>query len=308
MDISEPRQGYQISQSLTTPPNPDWNLKFVLWYYFKGKFIQKSRKNGDCMKVVILCGGQGSRIRDVSETVPKPMLQIGGKPILWHIMKIYASHGIMDFILCLGYKGWIIKEFFLNYLPMISDCTITLGCHAEIEFHDFIDEAPWRVTLVDTGDHTMTGNRVWRVRKYLKDEDHFCLTYGDGVGDIDISALIAQHHKLGLVGTLTGVKVTGRFGELEGDRGKVVEFNEKPVMTSGRINGGFMVFDAGRVWDYFNDSDDLILERDPLPRMVADRQLGIYEHDGYWQCMDTLREYNMLNDLWEQGKAPWKIW
>jgi glucose-1-phosphate cytidylyltransferase len=260
------------------------------------------------MKVVILCGGQGSRIRDVSEVVPKPMLEIGGKPILWHIMKIYATHGLTDFILCLGYKGWRIKEFFLNYLPIISDCTITLGSHQGIEFHDFIEEAPWRVTLADTGELSMTGNRLWRVRKYLADEEHFCLTYGDGVGDIDISALVDQHKRSGLVGTLTGVRVAGRFGELESREGKVVEFAEKPAATSGRISGGFMVFDAKRVWDYLDCGDNLVLEREPLSRMVSERQLGIYNHNGYWQCMDTLREYSQLNELWESEKAPWKIW
>jgi glucose-1-phosphate cytidylyltransferase len=260
------------------------------------------------MKVVILCGGQGTRIRDVSEIVPKPMLSIGGKPILWHIMKIYASYGFTDFILCLGYKGWVIKEFFLNYLSMISDCTITLGGQSEIEFHDYIEEAPWRVTLADTGEYTMTGARLWRIRKYLRNEEHFCLTYGDGVANINIKAVVSQHLKLGIVGTLTGVRVVGRFGELDGVDGKVVEFNEKPARTEGRINGGFMVFDANRVWDYLNDRDDMVLERDPLPRMVKDGQLGIYEHSGFWQCMDTMREYNLLNELWEQGKAPWKIW
>lgn len=260
------------------------------------------------MKVVILCGGEGSRIRDVDERIPKPMLPIGGKPILWHIMKIYATYGLTDFVLCLGYKGWVIKEFFLNFLPMISDCTINLDGHSEIDFHDDIAEARWRVTLADTGESTMTGSRVRRVRRYLKDEEHFCLTYGDGLADIDIKALLAQHHKLGLTGTLTGVRVAGRFGELDSVDGKVSVFNEKPAVTSGRISGGFMVFDASRVWKYLEGGDDPVLEKEPIARMVADGQLGVYEHNGYWQCMDTLREYRQLNELWEQGKAPWKIW
>ena len=259
------------------------------------------------MKLVVLCGGQGSRIRDVSEAMPKPMLPIGGAPILWHIMKLYAAHGVTDFVLCLGYKGWAIKEFFLNYRTMISDCTVTLGRQSEIEFHDTPAEASWRVTLADTGEHTMTGGRVWRAKRYLQDEDHFCLTYGDGIADVDVTALMRQHIQSGLVGTLTGVRVAGRFGELQSDSNKITSFDEKPAVTSGRINGGFMVFDARRVWNYFDACDDLIFEREPLARMVADGQLGIYEHDGFWQCMDTPREYRALNDLWASGRAPWAM-
>lgn len=260
------------------------------------------------MKTVILCGGQGSRIRDVSERIPKPMLPIGGKPILWHIMKIYAAHGLKDFVLCLGYKGWLIREFFINYMAMISDFTVSLGSHQEIEFHNKVEEADWKVTLVDTGEETMTGGRVWRIRKYVEADDHFCVTYGDGVGDIDIGALVKQHKASGLVATLTAVRVAGRFGELVSEQGKVIKFDEKPAITAGRINGGFMVFDSKRIWKYFNDSPELVLEREPLRRLAEDGQLAMYKHNGYWQCMDTLREYNLLNQMWEEGNVPWKVW
>jgi glucose-1-phosphate cytidylyltransferase len=267
------------------------------------------------MKAVILCGGQGSRIRDVSEIIPKPMMPIGEKPILWHIMKTYAAYGITDFVLCLGYKGWKIKEYFLNYQAMTSDFTISLGMKSKIEIHQEIEEAPWRVTLANTGEKTMTGGRVWRIKRYVacagslassKNDDIFCFTYGDGLADINITELIEYHRKSGLVATITGVRVKGRFGELAIREGKVERFSEKPVISSGRINGGFMVFDSKRIWKYFTDSEDLVLEREPLESLAADGELGIFEHDGYWQCMDTPREFALLNELWESGKAPWK--
>lgn len=260
------------------------------------------------MKVVILCGGVGSRIRDASEALPKPMLPIGGKPILWHIMKIFAHHGITEFILCLGYKGWLIKEFFLDYQALLSDFTITLGERHAIEFHDRVSEASWRVTCAETGDTTMTGGRLWQAQKYLEGEEHFCFTYGDAVGDIDIPALIGQHRKSGLVGTLTGVQVAGRFGELDIEKNLVTTFNEKPAVTAGRISGGFMVFDNRRIWQYLDDDPSLTLEQRPLQRLAADHQLGVYQHDGYWQCMDTLRDYNVLNAAWATASPPWKIW
>ena len=257
------------------------------------------------MKVVILCGGQGTRIREVSEAMPKPMLTIGNKPILWHVMKIYASHGVTDFVLAVGYKGWLIKEYFLNYQAMQSDFTIGLGRRHEIQFHDRMDEADWNVTLVDTGEHTTTGGRVWRVRQYLEnEEDCFCLTYGDAVADINIRAVIEQHCASGLAGTLSAVRVGGRFGEIEHADGRVVSFEEKPAVSAGRINGGFMVFDAKRVWDYFGPAD-LPMEHGGLLRMVQAGQLGCYDHDGRWQCMDTPREYDLLNRLWEKGEAFW---
>ena len=260
------------------------------------------------IKTVILCGGKGTRIQELSEVMPKPMTPIGGKPILWHIMNIYAFHGLTEFVLCLGYKGWMIKDFFLNYRMMISDCSITLGNHTDVEFHDEFPESFWKVTLSDTGEHAMTGARLWRVRRYLEGCDHFCLTYGDGVADVDLKALLRHHKESGLAATLTGVKVAGRFGELDVQNGKVTDFNEKPARTLGRVSGGFMVFDNRRIWDYLNDDEDLILENEPLMALSADGQLGVYEHDGYWQCMDTFREYSLLNEIWHGGQAPWKIW
>jgi glucose-1-phosphate cytidylyltransferase len=260
-------------------------------------------------KAVILCGGQGTRIRDVSDLVPKPMLPIGGRPILWHIMKTYAHHGIKDFVLCLGYKGWVIKEFFLQYKAMTSDVTVHLGEHGKIEFHGQTEEAGWKVTLVDTGEASQTGARIWNIRDYLKDSEEFCLTYGDGVADVDIGALAAFHKKSGRAATLTGVRPAGRFGEIDSEmEGKIVNFNEKPNVAGGYINGGFMVFNTGNVFRYFRPGADLSLEQEVLPKMVKDGQLGVFHHDGFWQCMDTLREYTMLNEMWEKKQAPWKKW
>ena len=260
------------------------------------------------MKAVILCGGRGSRIRDVSEDIPKPMLPVGGKPILWHIMKIYAAHGVTEFVLTLGYKGWMIKEFFLNYQAMVSDVTLSFSRHNQIEFHNELQEARWKITLADTGEQTLTGGRIWKVRRYLEDADHFCLTYGDGVADISISDLIAHHKQSGLAATLTAGKYGGRFGELQWKDGKVTTFKEKPADSGDRINGGFMMLDGQRIWDYFEPRDDLVLETDVLYKIMMDGQLGYYRHDGFWQCMDTPREYEQLNALWNRGSPPWKIW
>jgi len=260
------------------------------------------------MKTVILCGGQGTRIRDVSEVVPKPMLSIGGRPILWHIMKLYALYGLKEFVLCLGYKGWLIKEFFLQYRAMTSDVTVTLGEHDQVEFHGMTDEADWRVTLADTGEEAQTGARVWHVRRYLEDTDRFCLTYGDGVGDVDLRRLLQAHADSRKTAMLTGVRPAGRFGELELNGKLVTHFHEKPNVGAGYINGGFMVFDTKKAWNYFRDGEDLNLEQEVLPKIVADRELEVLQHDGFWQCMDTLREYNLLNELWESGRAPWKRW
>lgn len=260
------------------------------------------------MKAVILCGGRGSRIREVSELIPKPMLPIGGMPILWHIMKSYAVHGITEFILCLGYKGWIIKEFFLNYRAMISDFTITLGDTARIDFHHSPDSSPWKITLADTGEETYTGGRLVAVRQYLENEDHFCLTYGDGLADIDVGALVRSHQDSGLTATVTAVQLEGRFGEMAIKDRLVVDFAEKPPRSAGKVSGGFMVFDNDRVWDYLEERPDIWLEREPLQAMVAARQLGVFKHDGFWQCMDTPREYDRLNEMWQAGNAPWKTW
>lgn len=259
------------------------------------------------MKAVILCGGQGTRIRDVSEIIPKPMLSIGSRPILWHIMKTYASYGIKDFVLCLGYKGWVIKEFFLQYKAMTSDLTVQLGEHGQVTFHGETEEADWRVTLADTGELAETGARVWNAKRYIEDSERFCLTYGDGVADIDMSALIDSHEEQGKAGTLTGVRPAGRFGELEFDGPLVTNFNEKPNAPGGYINGGFMVFETARALPYFREGDDLNLELEVLPKMVADGELAVYRHDGFWQCMDTFREYRLLNEMWKRGEAPWKV-
>ena len=260
------------------------------------------------MKAVILCGGQGTRIRDASDVIPKPMLSIGGRPILWHIMKIYAHAGVKEFVLCLGYKGWVIKEFFLQYRAMMSDVTVSLGSESAVEFHGDSGEADWKVTLVDTGEQAETGARVWNARKHIEGSERFCLTYGDGVADVNLKNLLQSHEASGKIGMLTGVRPAGRFGELEFDGDAVKSFNEKPNATGGRINGGFMVFNTAKALGYFRDGADLNLEREVLPNMVKDDQLGLCPHDGFWQCMDTLREYKLLNDLWDSNESPWKVW
>jgi glucose-1-phosphate cytidylyltransferase len=260
------------------------------------------------LKAVILCGGQGTRIRDASELLPKPMLPIGGKPIVWHIMKGFAAHGIKEFVLCLGYKGWLIKEFFINYRAMTTDVTVKLGKHRAVEFHSHHDEEDWTVTLAETGESTMTGGRVAAVRRYVEGDDLFLLTYGDGVSDVDVGKLLAFHRANGKVATVTAVRPPGRFGEmlLEGER--VSEFNEKPQASEGFINGGFFVCDAKRIWPYLGESPSSVLELEPMRRLSRDGQLLAYKHTGFWQPMDTLREYNLLNELWAGGKAPWKLW
>ena len=257
------------------------------------------------MKVVILCGGYGTRIRDVADNLPKPMIPIGEYPILWHIMKSYAAAGHRDFVLCLGYKGEAIKDFFLNYEARTTDFTITLGRTKSIEYHGDHDESGWRVTLADTGLDAMTGARVKRAQKYLGKED-FLLTYGDGLSDVDLAKLIAFHRGHGKAMTLTGVRPPGRFGELECDMtGRVSEFNEKPQATGGLISGGF--FACGpKVFDYLDDNEGLVLEQQPMRRLAADGQLMVHRHDGFWQCMDTYRDYRLLDGLWQSGKAPWQ--
>ena len=260
------------------------------------------------VKAVILCGGQGTRIRDISEVLPKPMLTIGNMPILWHIMKIYAHYGIKDFILCLGYKGWVIKEFFLNYKAKVSNVSIKLGDLSSIKYHDINDESDWNITLVETGENTYTGARIWNSRKYLEDCDMFSVTYGDGVADMDIKALIKKHKDTGVLGTVAGVHPSGRFGEMETSGNIVTEFSEKPNVGMGLINGGFMLFEKSVIKKYFKPGNDLILETEVLPKMVKDKQLGVYKHDGFWQCLDTPREYGILNHMWDSGKAVWKVW
>ena len=260
------------------------------------------------LKAVILCGGKGSRIQEVNELIPKPMLPIGGKPIIWHIMKLYAQAGITEFILCLGYKGNIIRDFFLRYYPVMADCTVKLGDPGSIEFHDILPELGWKVTLADTGQDTMTGGRLWQIRKYLKGEEHFCFTYGDGLADVDIADLVEHHQKSGLASTITAVRVAGRFGELDINNDRVTTFNEKPAISAGSINGGFAVLDNKRIWDFFDEREDLVMEQDVFSRLVQAGQLGVHHHDGFWQCMDTPREFELLNSLWNSKNPPWKTW
>jgi glucose-1-phosphate cytidylyltransferase len=253
------------------------------------------------MKAVILAGGLGSRISEETEVRPKPMIEIGSKPILWHIMKTYAAHGITEFVVCLGYKGYVIKEFFANYYLHSCDVTFDLARNA-VEVHQSTAE-PWRVTLVDTGDATMTGGRLARVMDYVRD-DVFCLTYGDGVADIDITALVAFHSDQGRVATVTAVQPPGRFGALEVDGNRVTGFAEKPHGDGGWINGGFFVL-SPEVARYLDGGDAMIWEREPLERLARDGELSVYQHDGFWQPMDTQRDMRQLQALWEAGDAPW---
>ena len=260
------------------------------------------------MKVVILCGGQGTRIRSVSNEIPKPMVQVGNLPILWHIMKYYSHWNHKDFILCLGYKGKVIKDFFLNYKAHTSDFTINLENGNEIEYHNSISESDWKVTLAETGENTMTGGRVGRIKQYVFHDDHFMLTYGDGLGDVNLDDLVNFHKQHGKILTITGVRPPGRFGELVGDpEGMVVEFNEKPQATGGMISGGFFVCKR-EIFDYLDEREDLVFEKEPMRNLVKDNQLMVYDHDGFWQCMDTYRDYQLLNNLFDTGEAPWIIW
>jgi glucose-1-phosphate cytidylyltransferase len=256
------------------------------------------------MKAVILAGGLGSRISEETEVRPKPMIEIGAKPILWHIMKIYAAHGISDFVVCLGYKGYVIKEFFANYYLHSCDVTFDLASNA-VEVHQSAAE-PWRVTLVDTGDETMTGGRLRRVMGYVAGEE-FCLTYGDGVADVDIATLVEFHRSEGTIATVTAVQPPGRFGALEVDGRRVRGFSEKPHGDGGWINGGFFVLSPG-VEGYLGGGDEMIWEREPLEGLARDGELSLYRHDGFWQPMDTRRELLQLQALWDSGSAPWKTW
>jgi glucose-1-phosphate cytidylyltransferase len=256
------------------------------------------------MKAVILAGGLGSRISEETETRPKPMIEIGGKPILWHIMKIYEAHGVTDFVVCLGYKGYVIKEFFANYYLHACDVTFDLGQNA-VEVHQSSAE-PWRVTLIDTGETAMTGARLRRVLPYVAD-DTFCFTYGDGVADIDIAGLVDYHRREGAVATVTAVQPPGRFGALEIGGERVTGFAEKPHGDGGWINGGFFVLEP-EVERYLPPGDDLVWEREPLETLAADGQLSVYRHEGFWQPMDTRRELLHLQGLWDSGDPPWRTW
>lgn len=260
------------------------------------------------MKVVILCGGQGTRIRDVSNEIPKPMIPVGGFPILWHIMKYYSFWGHKNFILCLGYKGQVIKDFFLNYEAHTRDFTIHLDRSKPIEYHNSHSEFDWSVTMVDTGLETMTGARIKRVEQYLSSENNFMLTYGDGLGNVDLNKLVEFHLSHGKIMTVTGVRPPGRFGELVCDQtGRATGFNEKPQARGGRISGGFFVCRRD-FFDYLNNEQDLVLEQQPMRALVRDKQMMVYEHDEFWQPMDTYRDYKLLNSLLDKGKAQWVLW
>lgn len=256
------------------------------------------------MKAVILAGGLGTRISEETHLKPKPMINIGGHPILWHIMKTYSSHGVNDFVICCGYKGYVIKEYFANYFLHMSDVTFDMS-NNHIEVHEQHAE-PWRVTLVDTGEETMTGGRLKRVRPYLENEEQFCFTYGDGLSDVDISAQLAFHRAHGKLATVTAVLPPGRYGALERVGDQVQGFTEKPRGDGGWINGGFFVL-SPKVIDLI-DGDTTSWEAEPLAQLAKADQLMAFEHSGFWQAMDTLREKNLLEDLWQSGRAPWKRW
>ncbi len=261
------------------------------------------------MQAMILCGGLGTRLREETEYRPKPMAEIGGRPILWHIMKIYAAHGISEFVLCLGYKGAVIKNYFLNYEILNNDFTVTLGRGKAMEFHNAHTEEGWRITFVETGMNAMTGARVLRALPYIRSE-HFALTYGDGLADIDLTAELAFHRKHGCQATVAAVHAPSRFGEMIiDDLEHVNNFQEKPDFARGRINGGFFILKRADLERYLKPAaENLIWERQPLEGLARDRQLKAFDHHGFWQPMDTYREFEMLNELWRTGAAPWKVW
>lgn len=262
------------------------------------------------MKVVILCGGTGTRLREETEFRPKPLVKIGEMPILWHIMKIYSYYGYTDFILCLGYKGEMIKEYFLNFEELTNDFTLELRAREKngirIAHHNNSHLEDWKITFVDTGQETQTGTRINRIHKYVKDEKEFFLTYGDGVADININNLLRHHKKMGKTATITGVHTMSVFGLLEYQNGLVKTFREKPK-TDDMISGGFFVC-TPKIFAYLNNSDTCIFEDKPLKTLARKKELALYKHEGFWYCMDTQKHVNELNKLWSLGKAPWKIW
>ncbi len=256
------------------------------------------------MKCAILAGGLGTRLSEETSTRPKPMVEIGGKPILWHIMKIYSAQGVNDFIICLGYKGYVIKEYFANYFLHMSDVTFDMK-ENKMHVHK-ADVEPWTITLVETGEETQIGGRIKRILPYVASDEAFCLTYGDGLANIDLAQLFAQHKASGLVATVTGSQPPGRFGSIRHEGERVIGFQEKPMGDGGWINGGFFVL-SPKVGNYI-EGDKTVWEREPMERLAAEGQLGVYFHSGFWQPMDTLRDKKHLEDLWETGQAPWKVW
>ena len=256
------------------------------------------------MKVVILCGGAGARLKEETEFRPKPLVEVGGKPILWHIMKIYSHYGFSDFIICLGYKGQMIKTYFLDYLYAHNDFTMNLGGPGRIRFHGRHDEDDWNITLVDTGPETQTGGRIKAIEKYIQG-DTFFANYGDGVADMNLNRLLAYHRKHGKIATVTGVQPRSQFGMIKTNaQGGVVEFREKPTLE-GWVNGGFFVFNRD-VFRYLQK--DTMLEKEPFSKLAKDEELELYRHEGFWQCLDTFKDLEYLNQLWGRGKAPWKVW
>jgi glucose-1-phosphate cytidylyltransferase len=260
------------------------------------------------MQVVILCGGRGTRLERETEILPKPMVTVGERPILWHIMRHYAHYGHRDFVLCLGYKGDVIKDYFLHYEARRHDVTVELGGRGKVQVHPASDGDPgWTVTLADTGLDAYTGARVKKIEKYIAG-DRFLLTYGDGLADVDLGALVAFHRAHGRAASVTAVHPPARFGELiVQDGGLVHRFSEKPQVGTGQINGGFFVFER-RIFDYLSEETTCALEHQPMLALTRDRELMAYTHDGFWQCMDTVRELTILRELWESGRAPWKVW
>lgn len=256
------------------------------------------------MKAVLLAGGLGTRISEETNVKPKPMIEIGGKPILWHIMKMYSAHGVNDFIICLGYKGYVIKEYFSNYFLHMSDVTINMRDNTTT-IHNNMAE-PWSVTLVETGEETMIGGRIKRILPYVAGDEAFCVTYGDGVGDVDIGAVIRHHREAGRLATVTATQPPGRFGAIRHDGDRVLGFQEKPQGDGGWINGGFFVL-SPKVGEYI-EGDATVWEREPMEKLAEDNQLTVHFHEGFWQPMDTLRDKHYLEGLWHSGKAPWKVW
>ncbi len=259
------------------------------------------------MKAVILAGGLGTRLSEETTLKPKPMVEIGGKPILWHIMKSYSAHGINEFIICLGYKGYVVKEYFANYFRHMSDITFDLANNSEIIHNN--NSEKWKVTLVDTGEDTMTGGRIKKIKNYLQGEENFCFTYGDGVSNVDIAKLIEFHKQNKKVATLTAVQPAGRFGVLgiASDDKTIEQFQEKPSGDGNYVSGGFFVF-SQKIFDYIPDGDGIILEQEPLRALAKDRELLSFKHHDFWYAMDTQRDKIHLENLWQQNKAPWKIW
>ncbi|MFC1991153.1 glucose-1-phosphate cytidylyltransferase [Chloroflexota bacterium] len=257
-------------------------------------------------KLVILCGGMGTRLKEETEYKPKPMVEIGDKPILWHVMKIYAHFGFTEFVLCLGYKGRVIKEYFLNYDVLNSDFTVKLGPKKMITMHNGSEESDWNVTLADTGNNSLKGARLKRIEKYIT-EDTFMVTYGDGVGDIDIKKLLDFHNNHGKIATVTGVRPPSLFGELLVQDNKAMLFSEKPQTSAGLISGGFFVFNR-KLFDYLTTDEDCDFEKGPLEKIAAEGELMVYTHDGLWACMDTYRDMEYLNMLWQKNEAFWRVW